>query len=242
MSNIERFCRFSDYLSAHLVLYYWPRLHRLGALFSKLVEARNAPLANDYVLSTCEKTDPGESSLLYKLQRSKDHFTQTAIAAECMDHMAAGIDTTGDALCFLMYQLSLPESHYVQDTLFQELSQNPHKNQDDLAYLDAVIKEGLRCFPPIPMSQPRYVPPGGRTIDGYYIPGGTIVSCQGYSVHRLNEAVYKQGDVFSPDRWLDQDKSAELNRLFFAFGTGGRGCTGRQYVSSEYMGKYTDGF
>jgi cytochrome P450 len=193
-----------------------------------LVEARNSPLANDYVLSTCMKTDPGEGSLLYKLKTSKDHFSETAVAAEGMDHMAAGIDTTGDALCLLMYQLSLPESFQVQETLFQELSDNPDKSLDDLEYLDAVVKEGLRCFAPIPMSQPRYVPPGGRTIDGYFIPGGTIVSCQAYSVHRLNEGVYRLGDVFSPERWLEKDKNPDLNRLFFAFGAGGRGCTGRQ--------------
>jgi cytochrome P450 len=212
-----------------------PPLHRLGTLFAKIVEARNAPLANDYVLSTCMKTDPGESSLLYKLKSNKEHFSQTAIAAECMDHMAAGIDTTGDALCLLMHQLSLPESHYVQENLYKELLENPRKSQDDLEYLDAVVTEGLRCFPPIPMSQPRYVPPGGRTIDGYFIPGGTIVSCQAYSVHRLNEDVYEHGDVFSPERWLEKDKTLELNRLFFAFGAGGRGCTGKQQVYNGTM-------
>jgi cytochrome P450 len=207
-----------------------PPLHQLGILFAKIVEARNAPLANNYVLSTCMKTDLGESSLLYKLKSNKENFSQTAIAAECMDHMAAGIDTTGDALCLLMYQLSLPESHYVQENLYKELSENPSKSQDDLEYLDAVVMEGLRCFPPIPMSQPRYVPPGGRTIDGYFIPGGTIVSCQAYSVHRLNEDVYAHGDVFSPERWLEEGKKLESNRLFFAFGAGGRGCTGKQQV------------
>ena len=211
-----------------LVLYYVPLLHRLGVWFSKLMDARTSPLANQYVLSTCTKTDPSESSLLYKLQSSKDQFSKTAIAAECMDHLAAGIDTTGDALCFLMHQLSLPKSYHAQETLYKELSSNPDSSLDDLEYLDAVVKEGLRCFPPIPMSQPRYVPPGGRTIDGYFIPAGTIVSCQAYSVHRLNEDVYPHGDAFEPERWLEKDKSSELNRLFFAFGAGGRGCTGRQ--------------
>jgi cytochrome P450 len=196
--------------------------------FANLFDARNSPLANGYVLSTCKKPDAAKSSLLYKLQSSKDHFSERAIAAECMDHMAAGIDTTGDALCFIMYQLSLPESHHLQEILFQELSKSPEKVLDDLEYLDAVVKEGLRCFTPIPMSQPRYVPAGGRTIDGYFVPGGTIVSCQAYSVHRLNEDVFPNGEVFSPERWLDKDKTQEMNRLFFAFGAGARGCTGRQ--------------
>lgn len=209
-------------------MYYFPILHRLGIWFADLVGAKTSPLANDYVLSTCTKTDLGEGSLMYKLKNSEEQFSQKAVAAEIMDHLAAGIDTTGDALCFIMYQLSLPESHHMQEALFKELSENPDRSLDDLEYLDAVIKEGLRCFPPIPMSQPRYVPAGGRTIDGYFIPGGTIVSCQAYSVHRLNESVYPNGEVFSPERWLEKDKSLEMNRLFFAFSAGGRGCTGRQ--------------
>ncbi len=180
------------------------------------------------MLNASEKTDLGEQTLLYKLQHSKDHFQRIEMAAECMDHLAAGIDTTGDGLCFLMYQLSLPESLDVQHRLIQEIQLNKDKKLDELPYLDAVIKEGLRCFPPIPMSQPRYAPAGGRTIDGFFIPAGTIVSCQAHSVHRLNENVFEKGNDFIPERWLDDAKVPEMNRLYFAFGLGGRGCTGRQ--------------
>jgi cytochrome P450 len=142
--------------------------------------------------------------------------------------MAAGIDTTGDALCFLMYQLSLPESWQVQEKLLHEFRESIGRDLDELKYLDAVVKEGLRCFPPIPMSQPRYVPEGGRTIDGYFIPGGTIVSAQAWSVHQLNEDIYPNGNKFLPERWMDEEKSLEMNRVFFTFGLGARGCTGRQ--------------
>ena len=145
-----------------------------------------------------------------------------------MDHLAAGIDTTGDALCFLMYQLSLPESWQVQEKLLQEFRESDGRGLEELKYLDAVVKEGLRCFPPIPMSQPRYVPEGERTIDRYFIPGGTIVSAQAWSVHQLNEDIYPNGNSFLPERWMDEKKSLEMNRVFFAFGLGARGCTGRQ--------------
>ncbi|KAF4635358.1 hypothetical protein G7Y89_g2744 [Cudoniella acicularis] len=208
----------------HLLQYYLPTL---TTLLSKIVKPRHSPLSNNYVINTCEKPDPGEHTLLYALQNSKDQFNPIQIAAECSDHFVAGIDTTGDALCFLMYQLSLPESSPIQEKLFHELNENKDKNWDELQYLDAIVKEGLRCFPPIPMSQPRYVPPGGRTINRYFLPAGTIVSCQAWSVHRLNEDVYVDGDTFSLERWLDSTRILEMNRLFFSFGAGGRGCTGR---------------
>lgn len=145
-----------------------------------------------------------------------------------MDHLAAGIDTTGDALCFLMHHLSQPSSQSIQESLISELQSNPNNSLDELPYLDAVIKESLRCFPPIPMSQPRYVPSSGRIIDGYVIPAGTIVSCQAWSVHRLNEDIFPDGEVFRPERWLATEKVVDMNRVFFAFGAGGRGCIGRQ--------------
>lgn len=205
--------------------YRWPTISNW---LEKVFKPRPSPIANNYVLETSKKSDPGEHCLTYKLQNSKGAFQQIQIAAECMDHLAAGIDTTGDALSFLMYQLSLPESFKVQDRLIEELLNGKNKTLDELPYLDAVIREGLRCFPPIPMSQPRYVPSGGRTIDGYFIPAHTIVSCQAWSVHRLNEDIFVQGDKFLPERWLDPETAREMNRLFFSFGAGGRGCVGRQ--------------
>lgn len=149
-------------------------------------------------------------------------------AAECLDHMAAGIDTTGDGLCFLLWELSQPRSLGFQRKLADELHQNPGIPLDRLPYLDAVVNEGLRCFPPIPMSLPRYVPQGGRSVDNFWLPEQTIVSCQAYSVHRLNSDVFPDGDRFNPDRWLEQDGDADRRRMQFAFSNGGRGCVGKQ--------------
>ena len=124
-----------------------------------------------------------------------------------MDHLAAGIDIIGDVLCFLMYQISLPKYFHVQDRLIDEFQKQKDQSVYELAYLDAVIKESLRCFPPIPMSQPRYTPPGGSTIDRYFIPGNTIVSCQSYSVHRLNGDVFVNGDDFCPEHgWTQKQR------------------------------------
>lgn len=150
------------------------------------------------------------------------------MAAECMDHLAAGIDTTGDALCFLMYELSLPRSMHIQNRLQKEIRENPTAKNDDLLYMDAVIKEGLRLFPPIPMSLPRYVPQEGRTISGYQLPGKSIVSCQAYSIHLMNADVFPAPSEFTPERWLEKEGEMDRNRLFFAFAAGGRGCIGKK--------------
>lgn len=133
-----------------------------------------------------------------------------------------------DALCFLMWEISQSRSRHVQTRLQQEIQANQHLAPHELPYLDAVILEGLRCTPAIPMSLPRYVPNEGRTIDGYFIPGKTIVSSQAYSTHRIDHTVFPEPDRFNPDRWLEESGDAERKRLFFAFASGGRGCVGRQ--------------
>lgn len=127
-----------------------------------------------------------------------------------------------------MHELSLPRSQHIQQRLHEELRSSPHAKLDDLRYLDAVVKEGLRLFPPIPMSLPRYVPKDGRTISGYELPAGTIVSCQAYSLHLLNETVFENAHAFSPDRWMTTEGELDRNRLFFAFASGGRGCIGKK--------------
>ncbi|KAL4867824.1 hypothetical protein BDV12DRAFT_186378 [Aspergillus spectabilis] len=218
-------------LQKNLLHYYLPAL---APYFPACLIPRRSPKTNEYVLKMAAQQQPTQHSLVAKLTRKGTPLNHAQVAAECKDHMAAGIDTTGDGLCFLMWELSRPGNYRLQERLFEELSSaDPDSPLDKLPYLDAVVKESLRCAPPIPMSFPRYVPAGGRTIDGYFVPEKTIVSCQPYTVHRLDEVVFPDPDRFNPDRWMEEKGAADRNRLFFAFSTGGRGCTGRNLATVE---------
>ncbi|KAI1810323.1 cytochrome P450 [Poronia punctata] len=239
---------FDDSLQNRLVEYYNPSLHKIiGKFLSLFAKPRETPLAENLVLSATSKPDPEQFTLLHRMQeqqhkaKEKSELEQIDMAAECLDHMAAGIDTTGDGLCFLMWEISQPRSIHIQQKLQKELLlfNNHHENHhtmtsfDKLPYLDAVVMEGLRCFPAIPMSLPRYVPRGGRTIDGYFMPEHTIVSSQAYSAHRIDKEVFPDPDVFDPDRWLVEEGKLDRKRLFFAFASGGRGCIGKHLALAE---------
>lgn len=194
---------------------------------------RKTPRADSFVLEAAAKRDTAPFTLVNRLQDKAGSENKYAdnldIAAECLVHMIGGIDTAGDALCFLMWELSQPRALPVQVRLQQEVRNNPEVAFDQLPFLDAVVLEGLRCWPAIPMSLPRHVPRGGRAIDGFFLPGAAIVSCQAYSVHRLDPKVFPDPDKFDPDRWLaDDGGDAARKRLFFAFSTGARGCVGKQ--------------
>ncbi|RYO99622.1 hypothetical protein DL764_006763 [Monosporascus ibericus] len=224
---------FDDSLQNRLIAYYNPTLHRMiGGFLSLFAKPRETPLADDFVISISEKTGAAQFTLLSRMQDKAHGLDHMDMAAECADHMAAGIDTTGDALCFLMWEISQPRSFHVQRRLQEELRRSPWLPFDKLPYLDAVVNEGLRCFPAIPMSLPRYVPAGGRAIDGYFLPEKTIVSCQAYSTHRIDESVFPQPDLFNPERWLEE-RELDRKRLFFAFASGGRGCIGKHLALAE---------
>ncbi|GAB1320456.1 hypothetical protein MFIFM68171_10666 [Madurella fahalii] len=232
--EVMREVTFDDSLQNRLVAYYWPTMHKVfGKILYLFAKPRETPLADHFVLDTSSKTDTAPFTLLTRLRGPNFQLDELDIAAECLDHMAAGIDTTGDALCFLMWELSQPSSIHYQRKLQEELRANPRASFDKLPYLDAVVMEGLRCFPAIPMSLPRYVPSGGRTIDGFFLPEGTTVSCQAYSTGRIDRNVFPDPDTFRPGRWLEPKGDAERKRLFFAFATGGRGCVGKHLALAE---------
>lgn len=235
--DIMREVTFDSSLQNRLVRYYSPALHSVVGRVLSLFGAtpRETPLADKFVLDNSVRgPDARPFTLLSRLSDKAWDLESEAIAAECLDHMAAGIDTTGDALCFLMWELSQPRSLRFQEALRAELrGAGAAEGWDRLPYLDAVVTEGLRCFPAIPMSLPRYAPPGGRTIDGYFVPGGAIVSSQAYSVQRADAEVFPEPDRFDPERWLAREGDAERKRLFFAFSSGGRGCVGKHLALAE---------
>ncbi|KAI0363959.1 cytochrome P450 [Pilatotrama ljubarskyi] len=215
--------------------YYFPTLGRIVADLTGYAKIRTEGSASGrYVLDTVRNAPVSAHTLLDKLRLYEDEDPDLRLAAsECMDHLVAGLDTTGDALCFLMYHLSLPSYRLVQERLHAELVANPAAPIDDLPYLDAVVKEGLRVLCPVPISFPRVVPEGGSVIDGVRLPSGTIVSCQPYTLHRFDTRVFPDPDEFVPERWLEPSGTAERNQLFFAFSAGGRGCIGKNLALLE---------
>lgn len=159
-------------------------------------------------------------------------------ASEAADHLLAGVDTTADSLMFLFWAMSLPENQKFQDKLIEEVQGMKGEQLGEkgmptveasmkLVYLDAVIRETLRLYAPLPASEPRVLGVD-CVVDGVKVPKNTVVSMSPYSLHRNGE-VFKDPLVFNPERWFGPAEEAkEMNRWFWAFGSGGRMCIGLQ--------------
>lgn len=109
-------------------------------------------------------------------QRDPEKVSDLQLAAHASDFVIAGSDTAATALaCIVYYLLRDPAT---MTKLKNELRHKftSYVNIDSsatssLPYLKAVILEGLRIYPPLPLGLPRVVPEGGDTIDGTLIPG-----------------------------------------------------------------------
>jgi cytochrome P450 len=97
----------------------------------------------------------------------------------------------------------------------------------DGSYLAAVVKEGLRCRPPISLIN--------RTlrqsweVAGHRLPAGTDIAACIYLVHQRPD-LYPEPDCFRPERFIE----GEPPRFgWLAFGAGIRRCLGAAFAELE---------
>ncbi|USP74920.1 cytochrome P450 [Curvularia clavata] len=98
-----------------------------------------------------------------------------------------------------------------------------------LPYLQAVIQEGLRMYPPGSQGFPRISP--GFELHGKYVPQGVEVYTSAWTV--THDPQYWENPMeFAPERWLDND-SQDIREASQPFSLGPRGCLGRNFAYME---------
>ncbi|KAI1473978.1 putative cytochrome P450 [Daldinia eschscholtzii] len=105
-----------------------------------------------------------------------------------------------------------------------------------LYYMLAILNEALRLYPPVTSGLVRTVPKGGEHIAGQYVPGGTLVEIQQWSMNHSNEN-WNDPWAFQPERFLATSEAAAKagNKLdsLQPFSTGPRNCIGRNLAYAE---------
>lgn len=147
--------------------------------------------------------------------------------------VVAGSETTATSLSGITYYLSQNALAYkalaneVRSTFSRYGDITAHATEP-LPYLQAVIEEGLRLYPPVPIGLPRISP--GETVDGIYIPKGAIVSVSSWASTHSEQNFHRPFD-FIPERWIGNHKNAK-DQLSASqpFSIGSRVCLGRKYV------------
>ncbi|CAG5042713.1 unnamed protein product [Parnassius apollo] len=160
-------------------------------------------------------------------------LTDVELREEVLVLALAGTDTSAVGASFVLCMLSrYPD---IQDKVYNELfaifgdSDRPVLADDlpKLKYLEAVIKETLRLYPPVPHII-RKVDKDLTLPSGITLPANTGVFVSIWSIHRNPKYWGLDAEKFDPNRFLNGHKHHP--HAFMPFSNGPRNCVGYQYA------------
>ncbi|CAK7328144.1 unnamed protein product [Dovyalis caffra] len=97
----------------------------------------------------------------------------------------------------------------------------------NLVYLQAIVKETLRLYPPAPLLAPHQFYKD-RIIGGYHVTKGTRLLVNNWKIQR-DSRIWPNPLEFKPERFLTTHKDVDIrgkNFELIPFGSGGRACLG----------------
>lgn len=148
-----------------------------------------------------------------------------------------GHDTTSAAMTFSLLLLAHhPEAQMKIFEECQRIKNDTGREEltiDDfnkMEYLDRVIKECLRIYPPVPFIARKVSE--DFVHDGFTHYKGSAIHIHIYDIHRDPE-VFPDPEKFDPDRFLPENSVNRSNFAFIAFSAGMRNCIGQRFAMLE---------
>lgn len=173
-------------------------------------------------------------SMLLATRESAGTLTDMQLRDHIMTFLAAGHGTTANALIWTFYLLS--EHAKAREKLLSELEVKlagrvpTADDMADLPYLEWVLSESLRLYPPVWRLVRRAT--AAFDLDGNHFPTGTSVMLSQWLTHRLPDG-WEAPDAFSPERWDPVNGQKVPHFAYFPFGGGPRICIGASFALLE---------
>nr|CAD7580955.1 unnamed protein product [Timema californicum] len=161
-------------------------------------------------------------------------MTDTLLAAQCFVFFLAGFETSATTISCCLHELAVNPD--IQERLRKEVDtvlikhggQITYEALQDLKYMDAVVYETLRKYPPAG-SLTRFC-----TKD-YQIPGTNVnidkdvkVVIPVYAIHH-DPKYYPDPEKFDPERFSTENIKSQPNCTYLPFGEGPRNCMGLRF-------------
>ncbi|XP_059637804.1 cytochrome P450 CYP82D47-like [Cornus florida] len=167
-----------------------------------------------------------------KAEDFPDFDADTMNKSTCLAMLSGGIETTNVTLTWAL-SLLLNNRHVlrlVQEELDVHVGTERLVDETDLKnliYLQAVLKETLRLYPPGPLAIP-HLSMEDCVVGGYNIPKSTRLLVNLWKIHR-DPHVWSDPNEFRPERFLTSHKDVDVKGQHFElipFGSGRRMCPG----------------
>jgi cytochrome P450 len=183
--------------------------------------------------------DSGRRDILSLLVEARgeggERFTDVEIRDQLMTLMFAGHDTSTSTVTFALYELAhhpdvLARLCAEQDEVLAGAAPTIDQLEREMPYLDMVVDEVLRLYPPAWIGPRRAV----RDFDfgGYRVPRGAYVNYVSWASHRIPE-VFPEPEAFVPERFTRERKAALPRGAYVPFGGGRRVCIGKRFGQIE---------
>ncbi len=182
----------------------------------------------------------GEDVLSLLIDATDEHgqtaLSDLQIRDEVMTLLFAGHDTTTSTIAFMFYELArhpqvLARLLAEQDSELDGPLPTPAQlTGTGLPYLEQVLDETLRLYPPAWIGPRRSIAP--FELHGHTVPGGAFVNYCSWASHRLPD-VFGEPDAFRPERFTTEAKAALPRGAYIPFGGGSRTCIGMRFGQLE---------
>jgi cytochrome P450 len=174
------------------------------------------------------------SMILARDDHSGHGMTDEELRTQVMTLMLAGYETTASTLTWTWHLLS--QNLQYTDRLRSEVRETLqgrlpcYGDLDHLPFIDMVLDESLRLFPPAWTLGRRAI--CEDVIDGFYIPENTVLAVCIYVLHR-DPRFWDRPDVFFPERFSLENSRGRNKFSFIPFGAGPRQCIGNNFGLME---------
>ena len=187
--------------------------------------------------------------MIHLLLQAKDNekgieMTNEDIIAQAFIFFFAGFDTSARLMCFVSHVLAYhPEvqerlRNEVDDTLAGQEDENiSYEKLAKMKYLDMVISETLRLYPPMPFTDRVCVkkfdlPPAMEGGMKYTVMPNTSLWIPVFAFHR-DPKYFEEPEKFDPERFNDENKNDINPYTYIPFGVGPRKCVGERFALME---------
>jgi cytochrome P450 len=165
---------------------------------------------------------------------SLPEMTDELIRDQLLTMLIAGHDTSTALLSWTLYLLGCHPEVMAKVQAEVDTVTGGGRLVDDhlsrLPYLDQVVKESLRLYPPIHVGN--RIAAADVNIQGYEIMAGTRVMYSIYLAHR-DEKYWPEPTRFVPERFDRQARSERPAMAYVPFGGGPRNCIGATFAQIE---------
>jgi len=222
----------------HLQVHIYTPVHLLPEEDKRDIEKNIGPLADiiqEMIKTERSKMTEGKLSntVLSKYSTLTDDdgklLNASDIGPMLFELFFGGVETTASSLQYLVYLLG--KNPHVQDKLYDEIkNENEYKityaDLTKLNYLDHVLKEAMRLFPPAPLSARSTL--AGTEFMGYQLPANSTVVINVWKIHK-DPRFWSNPEQFYPERFLIKNHPAAWG----TFGFGVRSCVGQRLTVME---------